>query len=476
MATIANLGVSLTARIGNFEKGFKRAQKIVDKHTQGTQAAAKFAVKWGSALVGAASAGLALMIRRQTELVGALDDTSQAIGIQVENLQALTYMAGFAGMNSEKLISNIERMSGILGDLSRNGGATKDYLESLGVDFETISRLSPDKQLLMLAAAFGKMKTASEQVAAAKGIFGRGGTNMLIMLRQLNEEGLDPAIEKLQEMGAILSDVDVQKIAQAGDSFHQLSTMATGVANRITAEVAPALTGIVNELTAAAIESNFFGQNISNAFQWAVKGAGVLYKGFMFLRIGLKTIEQSVYYFGLVFNKVFEWINRGFGALVTNIAGNINTIIGGLNKLLPKDYEIDLLPAENYFTQVADEWKNGADYFSEKIAETQGELTDIMERLAEFPGFEGWVEKVKQEQTKLAEEAAARNRAMLEPSGALETAAKTAEFRQVDLSRIAIGGPGGRGGAQKVEDPQLKTTNAILTRIESSLNSPLVTA
>jgi hypothetical protein len=478
MPTVANLSVSLTARIGSFEKGFKKAQKLIDKHSQGTQAAARFATKWGAALVTAAAVGSAAIVKSQLNTVGALNDASLAIGFQVEQFQALIYIGKKVGISADAMAANVEKLATNLSDLDPASGVGAE-LKAIGVDLAAIGQMTPGKQLQTLAAAFERVETAGKKAALAKDIFGKSGVGMVNVLRDLNENGLKPATERLTKMQALITGVDVARIDAAGDAFTDLGTLISGVGAKLTSEISPALEGVVNGFIDAAISSDHFAGAVSTSFDWVVKGIGWIANGLQGLRIGFNVLQQAVNYFGLAFNKIFEWINAGLGKLFDAIYGNLNWLYTQLNKVLPESMEIALNRGDNYFTRAAKVWENGADYFLKALDANQQEISKLMAAPWSSGNIDAWVSKVEELAQKRAELQAKANDALTGGSGGgAGAAARTAEFREVDLSTVYIGkGAGGSGASQITKGEtaiveEQKKTNAILWTIS---RKPVIT-
>ena len=120
-------------------------------------------------------------------------------------------------------------------------------LEDMGVNLGDILKLSPDRQLVELSKAFAGVQNNSVKASLASEIFGRNGLKMLKVMDQLNDEGLQPTIKSLEDMGASLSRVDAKAVEDANDAVEKAQVAATAMAQAMTVALAPAVEAVANK-------------------------------------------------------------------------------------------------------------------------------------------------------------------------------------------------------------------------------------
>lgn len=436
MATIATLATSLTANVGNFEKGFNKANKLVDKFSTKYFGYAKKVAGYGATLFTAAAGTTAYLTKKQYENVDAQAKLAKSLNTTVQsilNLERAGELAGVSMGSVEQATKDLYRRLSQAADGTGPAGAA---LSRLRLDAAELLKLPLDERISKINAAILKFIPAAQQAAVAGQLFGEEGS---IAMARLDPGTIEKAIEELALFGAKISEIDAQKIQIANDKFSAAKRLVSAIAANLAIEFAPALGDISDKFVNASISADGFGEISSNVFGWVVKGAGWVSQALRGVQITLYSGVQAINYFGLAFNTVLKWINQAIGALVEQIEGHLNQLISVANKVLPKSMEIALFPSDNYFKKAAREWEHGADYFSERIAETRDSLADLMEDMANFKGFEGYASSIKELFNKLASDAASAI-TQDQPVSASAESTKQTFAQQIDLNRVFIGG------------------------------------
>lgn len=125
----------------------------------------------GAALVSATNATV--------EIGGGLHRMSQMTGISVEGLSKLRYASTVLG---EDLTSVGGAMFQLQRRMSSNPPEFQAGLKAIGVSLDQLQALSPDQQLIAISDAMRQAGSQTEIAAAAFGLFGRQGRELLPML------------------------------------------------------------------------------------------------------------------------------------------------------------------------------------------------------------------------------------------------------------------------------------------------------
>lgn len=172
------------------------------------------------------------LTKAAAESQGKLFDLSQQTGVSVETLSALQFLAETTG-------GNIEAVSASLGIFQKNLEASQDAttkqaeaFKSLGVDVTTT-----EETLRATLKALGAMPEGFRQTALALQIFGRGGKQILAILKEANGE-IDTTIDKLAAMG-IGSSEAARQADQFNDELIKLHTQIQGIVNILGNEMIP---------------------------------------------------------------------------------------------------------------------------------------------------------------------------------------------------------------------------------------------
>jgi hypothetical protein len=121
-----------------------------------------------------------------------------------------------------------------------NRSAIKSFAD-LGLSIRDLAQLSPEQAFEKVAAAISQLPNPAQQAAAAVSLFGKSGAE----LAPLFAEGAGFLAEmrtQAEGLGLVLGDTQVQNLAQLDDSFGVLSATVQAFKQRVTADLAPALT------------------------------------------------------------------------------------------------------------------------------------------------------------------------------------------------------------------------------------------
>lgn len=199
--------------------GFDRLQKTI---AGGVAAVGVSLAGLGVAL----AAGFAGALKSATELGGKLSDMSARTGVSVEGLQKLGFAAKLSGTSMEAVAGAVNKMQkGIV-----DGG--KGFAQ-LGLDVGKLRAMAPEKAFAQVGDAIAKLKSPTEQAAAAMAVFGRGGTEVLAMLKS----GLASTMEEAEKLGLVMSKRTAAAADALGDSVTKLSMTWEGLKHNLVSVV-----------------------------------------------------------------------------------------------------------------------------------------------------------------------------------------------------------------------------------------------
>jgi hypothetical protein len=173
--------------------------------------------------------------------VAAVDDLSKRTGVSAQTLQAYQFAAEQSGVSVETFGKGIQKLGINLGEAQTgNRSAIKSFAD-LGLSVEELTRLSPEQAFEKVAAAISQLPNPAQQAAAAVGLFGKSGAE-LVPVFQEGAGFLAEMRTQAEGLGLVLGDTQVQNLAQLDDSFGVLSATVQAFKQRVTADLAPALT------------------------------------------------------------------------------------------------------------------------------------------------------------------------------------------------------------------------------------------
>jgi hypothetical protein len=173
--------------------------------------------------------------------VASVDDLSKRTGVSAQTLQAYQFAAEQSGVSVETFGKGIQKLGINLGEAQTgNKSAIKSFAD-LGLSVRDLAQLSPEQAFEKVAAAISQLPNPAQQAAAAVSLFGKSGAE----LAPLFAEGAGFLAEmrtQAEGLGLVLGDTQVQNLAQLDDSFGVLSATVQAFKQRVTADLAPALT------------------------------------------------------------------------------------------------------------------------------------------------------------------------------------------------------------------------------------------
>jgi hypothetical protein len=209
----------------------------------------------GTAMLGAFSAGT--IISQMTQAAKAAIDFGDNVqkaaaktGIAASQFAVLSDAAKLSDISMESLSKSLQKMQVAI---SNAGSGSKSQLEAfsaLNIEFAELQRLRPEDQFLRIADQINRLESPADRVRAAVELFGKAGAELLPFFEQ-GAAGIKKATDEIVRMGGVLSDDQIQKLADADDAVKRLGQSWATFSRTLTASVAPAITAVLDLLSNA---------------------------------------------------------------------------------------------------------------------------------------------------------------------------------------------------------------------------------
>jgi flagellar hook-basal body complex protein FliE len=220
----------------------------------------------------AGAAGIGLLIKSSLQSIDTLGKTAQKLGVTSQALQKLRYASNLAGVETRTVDMAVQRFTRRLSEAANGTGEAKDALKELGLNAKELAKQPLDKQMLALADAFDDVQSSGDKVRLAFKLFDSEGVAFVNTL-----EGGSAALQKMfqdaEGLGFILSSSSVKGVEEANDAMMKLGVMFKGVADQITAGLAPAfrvIVDLIRDKLVKAIETAGGMQNFAKALALSV--------------------------------------------------------------------------------------------------------------------------------------------------------------------------------------------------------------
>jgi len=433
MAVIRSLSISVKARTKQLQKGFSAARKSVAKFAMSIKSVGKKVAKFALAFTAAGLAIGAVFIRRNLKVVDQIGKLSDRLGFTTETLISLKRAAELAGNEFGTIVVALQRFNVRIAEADLIGGTVAKTLKAIGLEGEKFRALSLDEMFLKVADAIQAQGNQLDRGFIANQLFGRSGRELINVL-QAGSKGFSDLRKQAELNNELLSREQVAAIEQVNDAWREMKAQLDVLTNSFLVEFSPAIVKVLKKMKNLAVASKALGSIAKRAFVFVASIAA----GFLNFFRGIeaqffKAKATLLEFISLLASLLSRLPTAGLGLLGVKDPEPFKKMLAGIG-LFSK--EIDKLSKESFgkFVKMMDEFDKGK----------PGQ--DFLER----------IQKMVEAFSKLNFEIARKGKEESKNRGRfLKFAKRTGQFREIDVSRIAIGGAGKRK-VQQVNDPQLK--------------------
>lgn len=260
------------------------------------------------------------VIEQTAQAREALYNMSQRTGLSVQLLQQLEHVANLTGSSIYELQIGIRRLQKSQVDAADGSKELSKDFKRLGINIKNADgSLKNTTQLFFESAdGFKNLKTDAERTATAIALFGRGGVQMVPMLKN-GTAALREMMGEIEEYGALLSDDAVKAADDYMDNQRRLA-MVTGTFGKLLANAAiPRINKVVSSLLKWwKANRKIIKEPIAKFFE-ALTGvlSGIVRVGGKFLSVafGILSVLPTFYKVGLIALAFLKW-EKGIQAVV----------------------------------------------------------------------------------------------------------------------------------------------------------------
>ena len=204
---LSSFETKINAVTSRIESGFRSLQSTVGRVQQA------FAALGSLAALG----GLTRLTKDALDSAGALVDTADRIGVNVEALQELQFAATQSGASVETFNGFMQAFSRRLSEAAAGTGTAVDVLKVFGLNAADLAK-DPARAVTLIADKIGKLGTQAEKLDAISKLSNRGSAAILNMF-QVGGPALDALRQKARDLGIVLDEELLRKSEQIGDEF-----------------------------------------------------------------------------------------------------------------------------------------------------------------------------------------------------------------------------------------------------------------
>ncbi len=227
---------------------------------------ASFARRAGIALAAVAAAATAAgvaMVRSGLANIDAQAKLAQSMRTTVESIQTLTWAGELAGVSMGEIEQATKKLTTRLSEAASGSGAAVGALRRLNLTAAELQALPLDQRIVAIQDALTRFVPEAERAAVASDLF---GDRAALAFLRIDSATLRDAARDVQDFGVAVSAADAAQIERTGDAIARLSLIWTGLVNRLTVAVAPALEVVATKLADMARATGPIGQAITALF------------------------------------------------------------------------------------------------------------------------------------------------------------------------------------------------------------------
>jgi hypothetical protein len=197
----------------------------------------------------AAVGGLAAFARSALNAADAAGKAAAAVGATVEEYSALAFASETADVSTEQLRTGLTFLTRSLGELERGTGRQTQAFARLGLTARDFAGRSTGEAFDIVARKLGALENSAQRTRLAVELFGRSGAQLLPLLQDVAEQGLDGVAEAARRAGVLIDSDLANAAAAANDSFVRIRQSARGVATAFLSGLAPSIAAAMEQVS-----------------------------------------------------------------------------------------------------------------------------------------------------------------------------------------------------------------------------------
>lgn len=254
--------------------------------------------------------GLARFVKHGAEVADQMGKLAQSAGVPVEALSKLDYAAGLSGISTEELGGALARLNKNIGAAAGGSKEQVALFEALGVKVTDASGKVRGAEVILgeLAGKFAGLKDGPSKATLAMELFGKTGANLIPFLNQ-GKEGLAQLGDEASRLGLVITAEGAAGAERFNDELEKLRRAGEGVAIRVATQLAPALSGLAEQLLNTSAKT------------------GALDEAASVLATTLRLLVSAGTIVGSVFQILGTQIGRAASALVSAAHGDFDELL-----------------------------------------------------------------------------------------------------------------------------------------------------
>jgi len=329
---------------GPFIDGVRQVNKgLKDVSREALKQSAELA-KWGAAAASAAAvAGLAL-IKNSADSAKEIKNLSQVANASVTVFQQMAFGAKSVGIEQEKFADILKDVNDRIGDFVQTGGGPMvDFFENIapkvGVTIDQFRKLSGPDALQLFYTSLEKANLSQADMTFYMEAMASDATALIPLLKDNGAE-FSNLSNKANELGAVLSEFDIQRLQDMDKRFGVIASQAETAKNQVALGLLPVTEKLADAFIKAGDQAGGFEKITLNAVKSIAVGLDFVIDAITALKVVWKGVELVATSLGAAALTSFDLIASGVATLVDFGIDKINMLISAINSITGSDIQI----------------------------------------------------------------------------------------------------------------------------------------
>lgn len=290
---------SVDGMVASFEKLGSSISKLKFDNDKQIQASLKLIGGLAAGVTTAVAAAGAVLVEKSLKSAAAFEVQSQKVGLSVETLSALVYVAKQSGISQEALEKGTIKLSKSMYDAATGNKEAQRAYKSLGVTVtDTTGRLRPTADVLRdVAAKLSRLEDGAYKTATAQKIFGKSGADLLPAMNE-GATGIAALTDEAQKLGVVLDSETAKAAKRVEDNIERLSASVQGLGYKLLKETLPALEKVTSALANPTLQDtgkfDFLSKAIGGIANAFVTAFGVMQSFFDSVGVYIKQLSAQI--------------------------------------------------------------------------------------------------------------------------------------------------------------------------------------
>jgi hypothetical protein len=233
------------------DKGLNAAKKKLQGFADGVKSYGSRLALASAGVIG----GLGGFVSAASAIAGPLQDLSESSGVTASELTALKFAGDQVGVGLEALTGGLRTLAKFTAAVEAHSKKAEKTLNQLGITSSAFLAATPVQRLAMIADGLQRISDPALRAALAMAVLGKNGFDLQRLLAG-GADGLNALLARAAELGVVISDEDIAKADNLGDSWAELVAQGKALVFQIGNAFSDVLLGVfevMKPLAAATI-------------------------------------------------------------------------------------------------------------------------------------------------------------------------------------------------------------------------------